>query len=115
MLLKLTVYKDDTLTEVKREVEADKLKIPYRVSMYLIQSLDGIENDEDIVTFISNNIDKMDKILKATFNLTDSELECLDSIELLDVLKELYSWGMDKVKEMKTGNNSKNVIAPARA
>lgn len=115
MLLKLNVYTDETLTEVKRVVEADKLKIPYRVAMYLIQSLDSIDfnDDEDLVKFISQNIDKMDKVLKATFNLTESELECLDTAELIGVISELFKWGVENVNKLKDGNNQKNAWRPA--
>lgn len=107
MLLKLTIYTDETLNEVKRVVEADKLKIPYRVSMYILQSLDSLEKDEDLVKFIGANVDKMDKIVKATFGVTDSELECVDSSELITMVKELFAWSADKVRAM-GGNDSKN-------
>lgn len=114
MLLKLNVYTDETMTELKRVCEADKLKIPYRVAMYLIQSLDSVNlnNEDDIIKFISSNIDKMDKILKATFGITESELDCLDAGELIETLKELYKWAMEKVNNLKSDKNSKNVVAP---
>lgn len=113
MLLKLNVYTDETITELKRVCEADKLKIPYRVAMYLIQSLDGVnlDNKDDIIKFISSNIDKMDKILKATFGVSESELDCLDAGELIETLKELYKWGVEKVSKL-SDKNSKNVVAP---
>lgn len=114
MLLKLNVYTDESLTEISRVCEADGLKIPYRVSMYIIQSLDGIElNDQDdILKFITGNIDKMDKIIKATFKVSEDELDCIDTMELIDTIKALYQWGISKVNSLKNGNNSKNVITP---
>lgn len=110
MNLVLNIYTDDSLTDIKRVVEADRLKIPYRVSVFLIQSLDSVElnSDEDLIKFISNNVDKMDKIIKATFCITDTELECVDSGELIQVLKELYSWGMGKINSINRGSSSKN-------
>lgn len=107
MLLKLNVYTDETMTELKRVCEADKLKIPYRVAMYLIQSLDSVNlnNEDDIIKFISSNIDKMDKILKATFGVTESELDCLDAGELIETLKELYKWGVEKVSKLSDKNS----------
>lgn len=109
MNLVLNIYTDDSLTDIKRTVEADKLKIPYRVSVFLIQSLDNTEinSDEDLVKFVSRNIDKMDKILKATFGITDTELDCIDSGELIEVLKELFRWGIEKINSIKK-SNSKN-------
>ena len=109
MQLKLNVYKDDTLTELDREVTADKLKIPYRVAMYVIQSLDDIDldNETDVLKLLTSNVDKVDKIIKATFGLNDDELECIDAAELVATAKELYQWAIGKVNGIK-GGNSKN-------
>lgn len=38
MRLVLNIYTDDTLTDIKRVAEADRLKIPYRVAMYIGQT-----------------------------------------------------------------------------
>ncbi len=40
MNLKLNVYKDESFTEIKRTCEADRLRVPYRVAMYVAQTLD---------------------------------------------------------------------------
>ena len=110
MNLVLKIYTDETLTEVKRVAEADRLKIPYRVAMYIAQSLDklDVKNDNDLLNFIGGNIDKLDKIIKATFGVTDSELDCVDAGELGAVGKELYTWGIDKLNSLK-GGQEKNV------
>lgn len=109
MELKLNIYTDESLREVSHTVTADKLKIPYKVSMYIIQSFDGLDinNQDDIIKYLSQNIDKLDKIIKATFGLTDSELECIETTELIDTALELYRWGIDKISSIKGG--SKNV------
>lgn len=111
MSLKLTVYTDDTLTEVKKEVEADRLKIPYRVTGYLMQSMENLRLDdkEGIFNFITGNTEQLDKIIKATFGITDNDLACIDTAELISVGMELYQWGVEKIKSLKHGNNSKNV------
>ena len=109
MNLVLNIYTDDTLTELKRVAEADRLKIPYRVAMYIGQSLDtvSLENENDILKFVTGNLDKLDKIIKATFSVTDTELECVDVAELGAVASEVYKWGIEKLQSLK-GNNSKN-------
>lgn len=114
MELKLTIYTDDTLTEVKREVTADKLKIPYRVGMYVGQSLETVDlkSEDDIYKFVVNSLGKLDKVIKATFGVTDAELECVDLMELGAVGVELYKWGIDKLNSLK-GNNPKNVVTTA--
>ena len=114
MNLVLNIYTDDTLTEIKRVAEADRLKIPYRVAMYIGQSLDTLDlkNEDDIFNFVTGSMDKMDKVIKATFGVTDTELDCVDVAELGAVGVELYKWGIEKLQSLK-GNNSKNVVTTA--
>lgn len=109
MKLVLNIYTDETLTEIKRVAEADRLKIPYRVAMYVGQSLDTINlnSEDDIFKFVINSLDKVDKIIKATFGVTDSELECVDTMELGAVGVEIYKWALEKLNGLK-GNDSKN-------
>lgn len=110
MNLVLNIYTDETLTQIKRVAEADRLKIPYRVAMYVGQSLDTINlnSEDDIFKFVVNSLDKVDKIIKATFGVTDSELECVDTMELGAVGVEIYKWAINKLNSLK-GGNEKNV------
>lgn len=110
MNLVLNIYTDDTLTELKRVAEADRLKIPYRVAIYIGQSLDKLDlkNDSDLLNLVGGNIEYLDKIIKATFGVSELELDCIDAGELGAVAMELYKWGLDKLKNLK-GNDSKNV------
>lgn len=114
MKLVLNIYTDDTLREVKRQAEADQIRIPYRVAMYIGQSLDTLDlnNADDIFKFVTDSLDKLDKIIKATFGLSETELECVDVAELGAVGVELYKWGIDKIKSLQ-GNSSKNVETTA--
>lgn len=114
MELRLNVYTDDSLTEIKRVAEADRLKIPYRVAIYIGQSLDtlNIDSEKDLLKFVTGNLDKLDKIIKATFGLSEIELECVDVAELGAVAVELYKWGIDKLKSLK-GDNEKNAVTTA--
>lgn len=112
MNLVLNIYTDDTLTDIKRVAEADRLKIPYRVALTVAQSLDELEldaiNDKQVFNLITGNLDKVDKIIKATFGVTDTELECVDIAELGNVALELYKWGLEKIGSLKGGNDEKN-------
>lgn len=111
MSLKLTIYETDELRDVKRIEEADKLKIPYRTAIYVIQSLENVdlENEYQIFNYVTCHIEKLDKIIKATFNVTDTELDCIDLMELGSVAVDLYKWAAEKVKGLKR-NNSKNAV-----
>jgi hypothetical protein len=112
MSLKLTVYTNEDLTKVERVVEADRLKIPYRVTGYLMQSMENLSLDdkEGLFNFITGNTELLDKIIKATFGVSELELDRIDTMELVDVAMDIYAWGVDKIKNLKQGNNSKNVV-----
>lgn len=109
MELKLNIYTDETLTEIKRVAESDRLKVPYRVAIYIGQSLENmnLKKEEDILKFISSNIDKLDKIIKATFGVSESELDCIEVTDLASVGVELYKWAIEKFNSIKS-DNSKN-------
>ena len=114
MKLALNVYTDDCLTEIKKTVEADRLKIPYRVALYVAQSLDEttLKDTDKIFNYITGNLDKVDKIIKATFGLSEAEMECIDLMELGSVGVEIYKWAIDKINSLK-GENEKNLTATA--
>ena len=109
MRLKLNIYTDETLTEIKRIAEADRLKVPYRVAIYIGQSLENIniKNEDDIIKFITSNLDKLDKIIKATFGISETELDCIDIADLATVGTDLYKWAIEKFNSIKS-DNSKN-------
>lgn len=108
MNLVLKIYTDDTLTEVKRTIEADRLKIPYRVAMYVVNSMDSIDinSESDLLKVITGNTTQVDKIIKATFGVTDSELECVDVADLVGVGVEIYKWAVAKFSELKGGSKN---------
>ncbi len=96
----LNIYTDDSFTDIKRVAEADRCKIPYRVSMNLITSLEGIDlkDADDIIRFLATMPDMLDKIVKATFHVSELELECIDVMEFGPILKDMYDWAMTHVK-----------------
>ena len=105
MSLKLTVYKDETFAEVERIIEVEKPVIPYRVAMTIGASLDVIDKitNDDLYKFVIKNLDKLDRIMKATFGVTDSELDRVDVLELGQMGVELYKWAVEKFNSIKGG------------
>ena len=112
--LALTVYTDESFTEIKREVVADRLKIPYRVAIYIGESLDKIDlkSKDAVFNFVTGNLDKLDRIIKATFGLSDADMDCVDATELGAVGVELYKWCMEKLTGLK-GDSEKNAVTAA--
>lgn len=114
MKLVLNIYEDETLSKVKRVAEADKVKIPYRVSMFILQSLENVnlKTQDDLFKFVVGATDKLDKIIKATFGVSENELDCIDTAELIPVAMELYDWAMEKINTL-AGKDSKNAQTAA--
>lgn len=109
--LSLNVYTDETLQKIRETKTVDSLKIPYRAAMLIIGSLKGtdLKNEEDLFNMFINCADELDPVIKATFGLTDNDLLCIDIVELIDVGRELYKWGIDKVNSLTKGEaNQKN-------
>lgn len=105
MSLKLTVYKDEAFKEIDRVIEVEKPVIPYRVAMMIGQSLDGVTQmtNDDLFDFVIKNLDKLDRIMKATFGVTDHELDRVDVLELGQLGVELYKWAVEKFNSIKGG------------
>ena len=109
MTLSLKIYTDETLTTVEKVASVDQLKIPYRAAMLIIGSMKNanLNNQDDLFTVFLDCVDELEPIIKATFGITDDELNRINVTELGAVAMELYKWGIDKVKNMK-GSNQKN-------
>lgn len=105
MALSLNIYTDESLQKIKETKSVDKLKIPYRAAMLIIGSLKGtdLKNNEDLFELFINCAEELDPVIKATFGLTDDDLLCVDTMELIDVGRDLYQWGIDKVKGLSNG------------
>lgn len=108
MTYNLNIYSDETYTEIERVASADELKIPYRVAMSIVENLDEVDlqNTDELMGWISSNIAIVDKIVKATFHVTDQELERVNAFELIESVKSLYAWTTKKLTAMK-GNKKK--------
>ena len=65
-----------------------------------------------IFNFVIKNLDKVDKIIKATFGLSETEMECINLMDLVNVGVEIYKWVVDKINSLK-GENEKNLTATA--
>lgn len=105
-LLKLNLYKDDSFTEIERTVEVDKIKIPYRTAVLIIGSLDQLKDgdEESILNFITHHTELMDKIVKATFGVGENDLDKIDIMELVTLIRELFTWAKGKMHEIAPKN-----------
>ncbi len=113
--LSLTIYANEEFTEVKRIVETDELKIPYKVTKYIAEVLQNVNTaDTDaLYNIVINSMDKVEKIIKATFGVSNTELEYIDTMEIVDMAMKLIKWAKSKFT-MLNGASSKNAVAVAQ-
>ena len=120
MSLKLTVYKNENMTEVERVIKVDEPKISYGVVMSVMKLLEVMNpeeavgvNTENVFEMFATSAGAIDKIIKATFDVSDEELEKADVLEVLDAGVEIVRWAVKKVKEIGKGKLG-NALAAAK-
>ena len=116
MELRLNIYKDESFTEIKRTCSVDRLRVPYRVAMYVAQMLDKVEDltdEKQVMKLIASSGDYLTKVVKATFGVSETELECVDIGEMYDVGMELYRYAVERFKSL-TGSQDPNTGGPEK-
>lgn len=100
--MRITIYQDDSFTEIRETREADRLKVPFRVGQYVINVMSKIDykDEEQIIGAIMDSEEQITKIVKATFGLTDADLETVDVVELGEVAKEIINFVLAKIAEL---------------
>ena len=103
--MKLKIYTDASFCDVREVREVPRLKIPYRVGQYvvkMIQDLDLTDVDK-IFHAVLDAEEQLTMVVRATFGLTDEDLDCIDVMELADTAKEIVGFVMGKMSELGIG------------
>lgn len=100
--MRITIYQDDTYTEIRETRECERIKIPYRVGQYVVNIMSKIDytDEKKIIGAVLDSEEQITKIVKATFGLTDDDLETVDMMELGDVTKDIINFVLAKIAEM---------------
>lgn len=101
-MLKLTIYANDTYTDIREERTAQRIKIPYRVAQYVINLIPTLDlrDGDSILRHVLSSEDEITKVVRATFGITDEDLEYVDIVELGDVAKEIVNYVVQKLADM---------------
>jgi hypothetical protein len=103
--MKLNIYTDASFCEVREVREVPRIKIPYRVGQYvvkMIQDLD-LKNKDKVFSTVLGAEDQVTMVVRATFGLTDEDLDCVDLMELADLAKEIFNFVLGKMSELGVG------------
>ena len=111
--MRLTIYQDDTFTDIRETRECDKIKIPYRVGQYVINIMGKIDytDEKQLVDAVLDSEEQITKIVKATFGLTEDDLETVDLAELYETARQIINFVLSKFTEL----GAENPNSPAQA
>lgn len=100
--MKLTIYTDETFCEVREVRERDRMKIPYRVGQHVVNLISAMDlNDEQqIIRSVLDSEDQITAVVRATFGLSDEDLDHVDAMELADLGREIIAFVVQKMADM---------------
>lgn len=100
--MKLTIFADESFTEVREVRERDRMKIPYRVGEYVVAAISEVDlnNDEQIIKKVLDSAEQITAVVRATFGLTDEDLDHVDMMELADLGREIIGYVVQKMADM---------------
>lgn len=100
--MKLTIYTDESFTAVREVREADRMKIPYRVGQYVVNAIakTGLEDEQKLVKLLLDSEEQLTAVVRATFGLSDEDLNGIDVMELADLGREIIGFVVGKMAEM---------------
>lgn len=117
MAYKLPIYTDETFRTVKETRECDELTIPFRVGEYFMDLLAALDfnNDIEVLLAAAKSKDQIKKIIRASFGLTEDDLEFVKLNDLKAVAQPIVKFIYDKIAELNLdGDNHPNQTAPAK-
>lgn len=102
--MKLTIYTDESMTDVREVREVARIKIPYRTGQHVINMLENLDlenmSNEAVLGMVLKNEYHLTRVVRATFGLAEEDLECVDVVELGDVAREIVVYVIKKMSDL---------------
>ena len=115
--MKLKIYTDESLSQVREEREVPRMKIPYRTADAVLDMLGDLDfenlDEYKVLKLVLKNKNHLTTIVRATFALSEDDLACIDLMELSELAKEIISFVVEKMAELGVGESDPNAQAPA--
>ena len=108
--MELKIYTDDTYTEVRETRQRDRMKIPYRVGQHVMRVIANadLSNDQDVLRAILESEEQITAVVRATFGLTDEDLDHVDLMDLEKLAREIIQYVVGKINELGGGETAPN-------
>lgn len=115
--MKLKIYTDETLAQVREEREVPRIKIPYRTADAVLDMLGDLDfenlDDRKALNLVLKNKNHVTTIVRATFALSEDDLACIDLLDLTDLAREIIRFVVEKMAELGVGESDPNAQTPA--
>lgn len=115
--MKLKIYTDESLTQVREEREVPRMKVPYRTADAVLDMLSDLDfenlDEYKVINLVLKNKKHLTTVVRATFGLTEDDLACIDLLELGDLAREIIRFVVEKMAELGVGESGPNAQAPA--
>lgn len=102
--MKLTIYTDESMTEVREVREVPRMKIPYRTATAVLNMLGDLDlekmNETAILGMVLKNERHLTAVVRATFGLAEEDLERVDVVELGDLAREIVAYVVQKMADL---------------
>lgn len=115
--MKLKIYTDESLAQVREEREVPRMKIPYRTADAVLEMLGDLDFDNldeyKVLKLMLKNKNHLNTIVRATFGLSEDDLACVDVMDLGDLARDIISYVVEKMAALGFGESDPNAQAPA--
>jgi len=115
--MKLKIYTDESLTQVREEREVPRMKVPYRTADAVLDMLSDLDfenlDEYKVLKMVLKNKKHLTTVVRATFGLSEDELACIDLLELGDLAREIIRFVVEKMAELGVGESDPNAQEPA--
>lgn len=115
--MKLTIFTDESLTQVREVREVHRMKVPYRTADAVLDMLSDLDfenlDEYKVINLVLKNKKHLTTVVRATFGLSEEDLACIDLLELGDLAREIIRFVVEKMAELGVGESGPNAQAPA--
>lgn len=102
--MKLTIYADEKMIDVREVREVPRMKIPYRTAAAVVNMLEDLDlekmTDTAILGMVLKNEKHLTAVVCATFGLAEEDLAYIDVVELGDLAREIVAYVIKKMADL---------------
>ena len=115
--MKLKIYTDESLTQVREEREVPRMKIPYRTADAVLEMLGDLDfnnlDEYKVISLVLKNKNHLTAVVRATFGLSEEDLAHVDIMELGDLARDIIRYVVEKMAALGLGESDPNAQKPA--